>query len=60
MDFAMLAKLSSSSVPFTVRGTTSHPTFAPDVSRAVKSALTDPGTQKKAADAIGGLFRKKK
>jgi AsmA protein len=60
MDFAMLAKLSSTSVPFTVRGTTSHPTFAPDVSRAVKSALTSPENQKKAADAIGGLFRKKK
>jgi AsmA protein len=60
MDFAMMAKLSSANVPFTVHGTTSHPTFAPDVSRAVKSALTDPGMQKKAADAIGGLFRKKK
>ena len=60
MDFAMLAKLSSTSVPFTVRGTTSHPTFAPDVSRAVKAALTSPDNQKKAADAIGGLFRKKK
>jgi len=60
MDFAMLAKLSSTSVPFTVRGTTSQPTFAPDVSRAVKAAITNPDNQKKAADAIGGLFRKKK
>ncbi|HYM22645.1 MAG TPA: AsmA family protein [Vicinamibacterales bacterium] len=50
----------SSGVPFKVQGTTSNPSFVPDVGRAVKSALTSDDTKKKAADVIGGFFRKKK
>jgi AsmA protein len=50
----------SNGVPFKIQGTTSNPTFMPDVSRAVKSALTSDETKKKAADVLGGLFRKKK
>jgi hypothetical protein len=50
----------SSGVPFRIQGTTGNPVFVPDVSRAVKTALTSEDTKKKAADAIGGLFRKKK
>jgi len=50
----------SNGVPFRIQGTTSNPTFVPDVNRAVKTALTSDETKKKAADAIGGLFRKKK
>jgi AsmA protein len=50
----------SSGVPFRIQGTTSNPVFVPDVNRAVKAALTSDETKKKAADVIGGLFRKKK
>ncbi|HEY6213570.1 MAG TPA: AsmA family protein [Vicinamibacterales bacterium] len=50
----------SNGVPFKIQGTTSNPQFVPDVSRAVKSALTSEETQKKAADVLGGLFKKKR
>jgi AsmA protein len=50
----------SNGVPFKIQGTTSNPSFVPDLSRAVKSALTSDDTRKKAADALGGLFKKKK
>ena len=48
----------SSGVPFRIQGTTSNPVFVPDVSRAVKTALTSEETQKKAADVIGKLVTK--
>jgi AsmA protein len=57
----------ASGVPFRIRGTTSNPSFAPDMGRAVKSAATElketatkPENVQKAADFIGGLFGKKK
>jgi AsmA protein len=54
-------------VPFRVRGTTSNPTFAPDlgsVGSNVKSSLADaaknPDNLEKAASALGSLFNRKK
>jgi len=50
-------------VPFWIQGTTKNPVFVPDVGRAAKEAVTealkDPENLKKAADAIGDLFRRK-
>jgi AsmA protein len=52
-----------SGVPFRIQGTTKNPVFVPDVGRAakdaVKDAVKDPENLKKAADAIGDLFRRK-
>ena len=54
-------------IPFRVGGTTSNPTFAPDlgaVSSNVKSGLADavknPDTLEKASKALGNLFNRKK
>ena len=53
----------SSGVPFRIQGTTKNPVFVPDASRLVKDTLKDatknPDNLKKAADAIGDLFRRK-
>jgi hypothetical protein len=50
-------------VPFRIQGTTKNPAFVPDVGRAVNDAVKDavknPENLKKAADAIGDLFRRK-
>lgn len=57
----------SAGVPFRVGGTTSNPTFAPDVASIgsnVKSSLADaaknPDNLEKAASALGSLFNRKK
>jgi AsmA protein len=54
-------------IPFRIQGTTSSPSFAPDMGRAMKSVgselketATKPENVQKAADFIGGLFGKKK
>jgi AsmA protein len=61
----LLAYGQTSGVPFRIQGTTKNPIFVPDVGRAVKGATDslkdaakDPDNLKKAADAIGNLFRK--
>ncbi len=53
-------------VPFRIQGTTKNPQFVPDAGRLVQSATDNlkeaaknPDNLKKAADAIGELFRKK-
>ena len=57
----------TSGIPFRIQGTTSNPSFAPDMGRAMKSVgneikdtATKPENIKKAADLIGGLFGRKK
>jgi AsmA protein len=54
-------------VPFIIQGTTSNPSFSPDMGRAmkgvatdVKDAVTKPENLQKAADLVGGLFGRKK
>jgi AsmA protein len=54
-------------IPFRIQGTTSNPSFAPDMGRAMQSVgnelketATKPENIKKAADLIGGLFGRKK
>jgi len=47
-------------IPFHIGGTTSNPTFSPDVTGTVTNVLKSPETATKAADLIGGLFKKKK
>ncbi|HXD73030.1 MAG TPA: AsmA family protein [Vicinamibacterales bacterium] len=61
----VLSYTQTSGVPFRIQGTTKNPVFVPDVGRAVqgatdslKDAAKNPDNLKKAADAIGGLFRK--
>ena len=53
----------TSGVPFRIQGTTKNPSFVPDAGRLVKDTLKDaaknPDNLKKAADAIGDLFRRK-
>jgi len=56
-----------SGIPFRIQGTTSSPSFAPDMGRAAKNAANDlkeaakkPENLEKAADLIGGLFGRKK
>jgi AsmA protein len=50
-------------VPFRIQGTTKNPVFVPDVGRVVTDSLRDaaknPDNLKKAADALGDLFRRK-
>ena len=55
----------TSGVPFRIQGTTKNPLFVPDVGRAVQSATDslkdaakNPDNLKKAADALGNLFRR--
>jgi AsmA protein len=57
----------TSGVPFRIQGTTSNPSFSPDMGRAVKNvagdvkdAVTKPENLQKAADFVGGLFGRKK
>jgi AsmA protein len=54
----------TSGIPFHVRGTTSRPVFTPDVGSAVKSGVIDaaknPDNIRKAGEALGGLFRRRK
>jgi AsmA protein len=57
----------TSGVPFRIGGTTSNPSFSPDMGRAMKSVANDvkdtvtkPENLQKAADVIGGLFGRKK
>jgi AsmA protein len=57
----------TSGIPFRIQGTTSNPSFSPDMGRAMKSVAdevketaTKPENIKKAADLIGGLFGRKK
>jgi AsmA protein len=69
LDFAMLAKVKNQAlgVPFRIQGTTSNPTFAPDVGRLarsatdeLKNAVKNPDEIKKAADTLSSLFGRKK
>jgi len=62
----VLSYTQTSGVPFRIQGTTRNPQFVPDVGRAMKSATDslkeaakNPDNLKKAADAIGNLFRRK-
>ena len=55
LDFRMMAN----AIPFLVQGTTTNPTFRPDVSRTVASLLRNPESAKAAVAAIGGLFNRK-
>jgi AsmA protein len=57
----------TSGIPFRIQGTTSNPSFAPDMGRAAKSVANDlketatkPENLQKAADLVGGLFGRKK
>jgi AsmA protein len=57
----------ASGVPFRIQGTTSNPSFSPDMGRAVKNVASDvkdtvtkPENLQKAADIVGGLFGRKK
>ena len=57
----------TSGVPFRIQGTTSNPSFSPDMGRAmknvasdVKDSVTKPENLQKAADFVGGLFGRKK
>jgi AsmA protein len=57
----------TSGVPFLIQGTTSNPSFSPDIGRAVKNVANDvkdtvtkPENLQKAADLVGGLFGRKK
>jgi AsmA protein len=57
----------TSGIPFRIQGTTSNPSFAPDMGRAAKNVAnelketaTKPENLQKAADVIGGLFGRKK
>lgn len=52
-------KMMANAIPFLVQGTTSNPTFKPDVGRAVADMLRNPESAKKAAGAIGGFFGRK-
>jgi AsmA protein len=62
----VLSYTQTSGVPFRIQGTTKNPQFVPDVGRAMKGATDslkdaakNPDNLKKAADAIGNLFRRK-
>ena len=57
----------TSGVPFRIQGTTKNPSFVPDMGRLVtsatdslKEAAKNPDNIKKAADALSGLFGRKK
>ncbi|HVZ23869.1 MAG TPA: hypothetical protein VG871_22500, partial [Vicinamibacterales bacterium] len=62
----VLAYGETNGVPFRVEGTTSNPSFVPDLRRAaqgavdsLKKAAQNPDTLKKAADALSGIFGRK-
>jgi AsmA protein len=69
LNFAMTVTFNAKpiGIPFKVQGTTKNPTFSPDMGRVVKNATEslkeaakNPDNIKKAADAISGLFGRKK
>ena len=69
LNFAMTATFTAKpiGIPFKVQGTTKNPSFSPDMGRVVKNATEslkdaakNPDNIKKAADAISGLFGRKK
>ena len=69
LNFGMTATFSAKPVgiPFRIQGTTKNPSFVPDMGRVVKAATDslkeaakNPDNLKKAADAISGLFGRKK
>jgi AsmA protein len=66
-QIAGLGGKGTGNIPFLIQGTTSNPTFVPDVKGIVGSELkgllggtTQPGQQNNPIDAITGLFGKKK
>jgi len=69
LNFAMTVTFNAKpiGIPFKVQGTTKNPSFTPDMGRVVKNATEslkeaakNPDNIKKAADAISGLFGRKK
>jgi AsmA protein len=46
-------------IPFRIEGTTANPLFVPDVRQAARDLAANPAAAKKAATALGGLFRGK-
>ncbi len=69
LNFTMTATFNAKpiAIPFRIQGTTKNPSFVPDMGRLVQSATDslkdaakNPDTIKKAADAISGLFGRKK
>ena len=69
LNFAMTVTFNAKpiGVPFKIQGTTKNPSFSPDMGRVVKNATEslkeaakNPDNIKKAADAISGLFGRKK
>ena len=65
-QMAGLGSKGTGEIPFTIQGTTSNPTFVPDVKGIVGSQLkgilggTKPGDPSNPLGALGGLFGKKK
>ncbi|HUK34045.1 MAG TPA: AsmA family protein [Vicinamibacterales bacterium] len=69
LSFAMTVTFNAKpiGIPFKIQGTTKNPSFSPDMGRVVKNATEslenaakNPDNIKKAADALSGLFGKKK
>lgn len=69
LNFAMQVTFNAKpiGIPFKIQGTTKNPSFSPDMGRVVKNAgeslkeaAKNPDNIKKAADAISGLFGRKK
>jgi AsmA protein len=69
LNFAMTATFNAKpiGIPFRIQGTTKNPSFSPDMGRVVKNAgeslkeaAKNPDNIRKAADAISGLFGRKK
>jgi AsmA protein len=68
LDFRMTARLRSGpAIPFRIAGTSAHPSFGPDfgaIGKTVQSEALDaaknPDLQKKAVQAIGDFFRRRK
>ena len=61
-DLTKVASLGSGEIPVSVGGTTSNPTFSPDVKAMMGNQIKDliPGGKNKALGGLGGLFGKKK
>jgi AsmA protein len=55
---ALDLKMMAEAIPFLVQGTTANPEFKPDVRRAMTDLVKNPEAAKKAATAVGGLFRR--
>jgi len=69
LSFAMTVTFNAKpiGIPFRIQGTTKNPSFSPDMGRVVKNATDslkeaakNPDNIKKAADALSGLFGRKK